>query len=103
MRRLAHIDQFGPGHTDTIVTRNYQTAMRFVQEVDSSAVMVNASTRLHGGEQFGLGPEIGMNTTHFHARGPLTLETLTTEKFRGAWDWSVTTTSSCAHRPIKMP
>lgn len=80
---LAHIDQFGPGHTDTIVTRNYQTAMRFVHEVDSSAVMVNASTRLHGGEQFGLGPEIGMNTTHFHARGPLTLDTLTTEKFVG--------------------
>ncbi len=78
---LAHIDQFGPGHTDTIVTRNYQTAMRFVQEVDSSAVMVNASTRLHGGEPLGLGPEVGMSTTLFHARGPLTLDTLTTEKF----------------------
>ncbi len=78
---LAHIDQFGPGHTDTIVTRDYAKAMRFVQEVDSSAVLVNASTRLHGGGQFGLGPEIGMNTSHFHARGPLTLETLTTEKF----------------------
>ncbi len=78
---LAHIEQFGPGHTDSIVTRDYSKAMRFVQEVDSSAVLVNASTRLHGGTQFGLGPEIGMNTTHFHARGPLTLDTLTTEKF----------------------
>ncbi|WP_447971809.1 glutamate-5-semialdehyde dehydrogenase [Nitrospira sp. M1] len=78
---LAHIGQFSPGHTDSIVTRNYETAMRFVQEVDSSAVMVNASTRLHGGEQFGLGPELGMNTTHFHARGPVTFDTLTTEKF----------------------
>ncbi|GJL55016.1 MAG: gamma-glutamyl phosphate reductase [Nitrospirales bacterium] len=78
---LAHIAQFSPGHTDSIVTRNYETAMRFVQEVDSSAVLVNASTRLHSGEQLGLGPEVGMNTTHFHARGPVTFETLTTEKF----------------------
>ncbi|MCA9472222.1 MAG: glutamate-5-semialdehyde dehydrogenase [Nitrospirales bacterium] len=78
---LGHIEKFSPGHTDTIVTRNYQTAMRFVQEVDSSAVMVNASTRLHGGEQMGLGPELGMSTTPFHARGPLTLDALTTEKF----------------------
>ncbi|WP_454061821.1 glutamate-5-semialdehyde dehydrogenase [Candidatus Nitrospira salsa] len=77
---LSHIAQYSPGHTDSIVTRNYETAMRFVQEVDSSAVMVNASTRLHGGKQLGLGPEIGMNTTHFHASGPLTLDTLTTEK-----------------------
>jgi glutamate-5-semialdehyde dehydrogenase len=80
---LDHIAQFGPGHTDTIVTRDYATAMRFTQEVDASAVLVNASTRLHNGEQFGLGPEIGMNTTHFHARGPLTLQTLTCEKFVG--------------------
>ena len=78
---LNHIAKVGRGHTATIVTRNYDTAMRFTREVDSSAVLVNASTRLHGGEQFGLGVEIGMNTTPFHARGPLTLDTLTSEKY----------------------
>lgn len=78
---IAHIAKYGPGHTDAIVTRDYATAMRFVREVDSSAVMVNASTRLHGGPPFGLGSEIGMNTTHFHARGPLTLQALTVEKY----------------------
>ena len=78
---LNHIAQYEPGHTDTIVTRDYDAAMRFVREVDSSAVLINASTRLHSGDQFGLGPEIGMNTNHFHARGPVTLQTLTSEKF----------------------
>lgn len=78
---LDHIAKFGPGHTDTIMTRDYATAMRFVREVDSSGVLVNMSTRLHSGDQFGLGAEIGMNNSHFHARGPLTLETLTCEKY----------------------
>ena len=78
---IDHIAKVGPGHTATIVTRNYDTAMRFTREVDSSAVLVNASNRLHGGEQFGLGVEIGMNTTPFHVRGPLTLQTLTSEKY----------------------
>jgi len=80
---LEHIAQFGPGHTDTIVTRDYATAMRFVREVDSSAVLVNASTRLNSGDQMGLGTEIGLNTSHFHLRGPLTLKALTTEKYIG--------------------
>ena len=80
---LSHIAQYGPGHTDTIVTRDYATAMRFVREVDSSAVLVNASTRLNSGDQMGLGPEIGLNTSHFHLRGPLTLKSLTTEKYVG--------------------
>lgn len=78
---IDHIAKFAPGHTDTIVTRDYQLAMRFVREVDSSAVMINASTRLHGGEQFGLGPEIGSNSTHVHGRGPLILSRLTIEKY----------------------
>ncbi len=78
---LDHIAKFSPGHTDTIVTRDYELAMRFAREVDSSAVLVNASTRLHSGEQFGLGPEIGSNSTHFPARGPLTLSKLTIEKY----------------------
>ncbi len=80
---LAHIAAFGPGHTDTIVTRHYETAMRFVREVDSSAVLVNASTRLHSGPQMDLGEELGVNTSHFHVRGPLTLQALTTEKYVG--------------------
>jgi glutamate-5-semialdehyde dehydrogenase len=78
---LAHIARYGPGHTDTIVTRNYAHAMRFVREVDSSAVLVNASTRLHDGEEFGLGGEIGISTTHIHARGPISLNQLTCEKY----------------------
>lgn len=80
---IAHIAAFGPGHTDTIVTRHYETAMRFVREVDSSSVLVNASTRLHSGTQMDLGEELGMNTSHFHVRGPLTLQSLTTEKYVG--------------------
>lgn len=78
---LAHIARYGPGHTDTIVTRNYARAMRFVREVDSSAVLVNASTRLHDGEEFGLGGEIGISTGHIHARGPISLNQLTCEKY----------------------
>jgi len=78
---LDHIAKFAPGHTDTIVTRDYELAMRFVREVDSSAVMINASTRLHGGEPFGLGPDIGSNSTHVHGRGPLILSKLTIEKY----------------------
>ena len=80
---LAHIAAFGPGHTDTIVTRRYETAMRFVREVDSGSVLVNASTRLHSGPQLDLGEELGVNTSHFHVRGPLTLRSLTTEKYVG--------------------
>ena len=80
---IAHIAAFGPGHTDTIVTRHYETAMRFVREVDSGSVLVNASTRLHSGPQMDLGEELGMNTAHFHVRGPLTLRSLTTEKYVG--------------------
>ncbi|HBP87219.1 MAG TPA: glutamate-5-semialdehyde dehydrogenase [Nitrospirales bacterium] len=78
---IDHIGTYAPGHTDTIVTRDYQLAMRFVREVDSSAVMVNASTRLHGGPQFGLGPDMGSNSTRVHGRGPLILSKLTIEKY----------------------
>ena len=78
---LDHIATHSPGHTATIVTRSYDAAMRFATEVDASAVFVNASTRLHGGEQFGLGPELGMNTRPIHAKGPLTLHALTCEKY----------------------
>jgi glutamate-5-semialdehyde dehydrogenase len=78
---LEHIARYGPGHTATIVTRGYATAMRFVREVDASAVLVNASTRLHDGEEFGLGGEVGISTMRIHGRGPVALEELTCEKY----------------------
>ncbi len=78
---LEHIARYGPGHTATIVTRDYATALRFTREVDASAVMVNASTRLHDGQEFGLGGEIGISTMRVHARGPVSLEELTCEKY----------------------
>jgi glutamate-5-semialdehyde dehydrogenase len=78
---MEHIAKYSSAHTDTIVTENYHRAMRFLREVDSSAVMVNASTRLNDGGQFGLGAEIGISTDKIHARGPMGLEELTCTKF----------------------
>ncbi|MCZ6801237.1 MAG: glutamate-5-semialdehyde dehydrogenase [Nitrospirae bacterium] len=80
---LAHIDTYGPSHTDCIVTRDYTAAMRFVDEVNASAVLVNASSRMHSGSQFDLGPEIGINTSSIFTRGPITLSALTSEKYVG--------------------
>ena len=78
---MKHIHEFGSNHTDTIVTENFTKARRFVQEVDSSSVMVNASTRLSDGFEYGLGAEIGISTNKLHARGPVGLEGLTSQKF----------------------
>ncbi|MEW6419413.1 MAG: glutamate-5-semialdehyde dehydrogenase [Nitrospirota bacterium] len=78
---MEHIAKYGSAHSDTIVTRDYDKAMRFLKEVDSSAVFVNASTRLNDGFQFGLGAEIGISTDKIHARGPMGLEELTCTKF----------------------
>lgn len=78
---IEHIAKYGSAHSDTIVTINYDKAMRFLKEVDSSAVLVNASTRLNDGYQFGLGAEIGISTDKIHARGPMGLEELTCTKF----------------------
>jgi glutamate-5-semialdehyde dehydrogenase len=78
---IEHITKYSSSHTDTIVTESYVRAMRFVREVDSSAVMVNVSTRLNDGGQFGLGAEIGISTDKIHARGPMGLEELTCTKF----------------------
>lgn len=78
---MDHIATYSSGHTETIVTENYNKALRFLREVDSSAVMVNASTRLNDGGQFGLGAEIGISTDKIHARGPMGLEELTCKKF----------------------
>lgn len=78
---MEHIAKYSSAHSDTIVTESYEKALRFLREVDSSAVLVNASTRLNDGYQFGLGAEIGISTDKIHARGPMGLEELTCTKF----------------------
>ena len=78
---LDHIDKYGSNHTEAIITKDYSRSQRFLAEVDSSVVLVNASTRFNDGYELGLGAEIGINTSKLHAFGPMGLEELTTTKF----------------------
>ncbi|PID44630.1 MAG: glutamate-5-semialdehyde dehydrogenase [Proteobacteria bacterium] len=78
---IEHINRYGSHHTDTIVSENYTRARRFLTEVDSSSVMINASTRFADGFEYGLGAEIGISTDKIHARGPVGLDGLTSQKY----------------------
>ncbi|HRJ53550.1 MAG TPA: glutamate-5-semialdehyde dehydrogenase [Candidatus Thiothrix moscowensis] len=78
---ISHINHYGSHHTDAIITENYTRARAFLRQVDSSSVMVNASTRFADGFEYGLGAEIGISTDKIHARGPVGLEGLTSQKF----------------------
>jgi glutamate-5-semialdehyde dehydrogenase len=78
---LEHIDAYGSGHSEAIVTEDYTSGMRFLNEVDAACVYINASTRFTDGSQFGLGAEVGISTQKMHARGPLGLKELTTYKW----------------------
>ncbi|MDY0072694.1 MAG: glutamate-5-semialdehyde dehydrogenase [Thauera sp.] len=78
---IAHINRYSSGHTEAIISENYSHAMRFLREVDSSSVMINASTRFADGFEYGLGAEIGISTDKIHARGPVGLEGLTSQKW----------------------
>jgi glutamate-5-semialdehyde dehydrogenase len=78
---IAHVNRYGTGHTEAIVTRDLEAARRFTRDVDAAVVMVNASTRFTDGERFGFGAEIGISTQKLHARGPMGLRELTTYKY----------------------
>jgi glutamate-5-semialdehyde dehydrogenase len=78
---IAHVRHFGSGHTEAIVTRDLMNADRFVRELDSAVVVVNAATRFTDGEEFGYGAEIGISTQKLHVRGPMGLEALTCERW----------------------
>jgi glutamate-5-semialdehyde dehydrogenase len=78
---FAHINKYGTHHSDSILTKDFSKAKRFIKEIDSAAVYWNASTRFTDGNQFGLGAEVGISTQKLHARGPMSVQHLTTTKY----------------------
>ncbi|GAF89021.1 unnamed protein product, partial [marine sediment metagenome] len=76
-----HIDRYGSNHTEAIITKDYERSKEFLEKVDASVVLVNASTRFNDGFELGLGAEIGISTSKLHAYGPMSLKELTTTKF----------------------
>ena len=78
---ISHINKYGSGHSEAIITKSYDNSQRFLQRVDAAAVYVNASTRFTDGSEFGFGAEIGISTQKLHARGPMGLTELTTTKY----------------------
>jgi len=78
---ISHINQYSSQHTDSIITEDHTHAQKFLRQVDSSSVMINASTRFADGFEYGLGAEIGISTDKLHARGPVGLEGLTSQKY----------------------
>ena len=78
---IGHINKYNTGHSESIITKNYENALRFQDEIDAAAVYVNASTRFTDGFEFGFGAEIGISTQKLHARGPMGLKALTTTKY----------------------
>jgi glutamate-5-semialdehyde dehydrogenase len=86
---IAHINKYGTKHSESILTANFEKALRFIREVDSAAVYWNASTRFTDGNQFGLGAEIGLSTQKLHARGPMSVQHLTTTKYFILGSWQI--------------
>ena len=78
---IAHINQYNTGHSEAIITRDYQNSQKFLDQIDAAAVYVNASTRFTDGFEFGFGGEIGISTQKLHARGPMGLKELTSTKY----------------------
>ena len=78
---IAHINRYNTGHSESIITKDYNNAQKFLNEIDAACVYVNASTRFTDGFEFGFGAEIGISTQKIHARGPMGLEALTTSKY----------------------
>ena len=78
---IAHINKYNTGHSESIITKDYESSMRFLNEIDAAAVYVNASTRFTDGFEFGFGAEIGISTQKLHARGPMGLLALTSTKY----------------------